>query len=280
MTAITWTRRTPRKILLYIIAVVGALLLLYPLLVMLSNSLKTNIFVIEYPPKLIPENPSLLNYTEAWFSYNFQRYFTNSAYIALVSTVGTVFFAAMTAYAFARFNFRGKEILFGMLLLILMIPDMITIIPRFYLARSLNLYDSQWGLILFYIAGSISGQTFFLRGFFESLPRELEEAMMIDGASPFKIFLRLALPLAAPALATVAIFSFLANWEEYTWALTIIKDPLKRTLPIAIYSFQGQHATEWGLVFAAMIMALIPVIIIFCSLQRYFHGGLTAGAIK
>ncbi len=104
--------------------------------------------------------------------------------------------------------------------------------------------------------------------------------MTIDGANPFQIFFRLALPLSAPALATVGIFSFLGNWDEYVWALTIIDDPNKRTLPIAIYSFQGQHGTEWGLIFAAMIIALIPVVIIFISLQKYFTGGITAGAFK
>jgi multiple sugar transport system permease protein len=166
------------------------------------------------------------------------------------------------------------------MLVVLMIPDMITIIPRFYLARELNLRNSLWGLILFYIASGVSGNTFLLRGFFETLPHELEEAMTIDGANPFQIFFRLALPLSAPALATVGIFSFLGNWDEYVWALTIIDDPNKRTLPIAIYSFQGQHGTEWGLIFAAMIIALIPVVIIFISLQKYFTGGITAGAFK
>jgi multiple sugar transport system permease protein len=198
----------------------------------------------------------------------------------VAATIGTVLVSALTAYSFARFKFRGKELVFSLMLVVLMIPDMITIIPRFYLARELNLRNSLWGLILFYIASGVSGNTFLLRGFFETLPHELEEAMTIDGANPFQIFFRLALPLSAPALATVGIFSFLGNWDEYVWALTIIDDPNKRTLPIAIYSFQGQHGTEWGLIFAAMIIALIPVVIIFISLQKYFTGGITAGAFK
>jgi len=265
---------------LYLLAAAGAFVMIYPFLIMVSNAFKPNVFVIEYPPKLIPDHPSFENFIRAWISNKFQLYFINSALTATGSTLGTVLFASMSAYAFARFQFRGKEVLFGLLLVVLMIPDMITIIPRFYLARTLDLRNSLWGLILFYIAGGVPGGTFLLRGFFESLPRELEEAMTLDGASPFDIFFRLALPLSAPALATIGIFSFLGNWDEYVWALTIIDDPLKRTLPIAIYSFQGQHGTEWGLVFAAMIIALIPVMIIFISLQRYFTGGLTTGAIK
>jgi multiple sugar transport system permease protein len=273
-------KKNINTIIRYLLATAGALLMIFPFLFMVSNAFKANVYVIEYPPKLIPDNPSVENFISAWTSNNFQLYFLNSALVALVATFGTVLFAAFTAYAFARFQFRGKEILFALMLVVLMIPDMISIIPRFYLARSLDLRNSLWGLILFYIASGVTGNTFFLRGFFESLPKELEEAMTIDGANPFEIFFKLAIPLSKPALATVGIFSFLGNWDEYVWALTIIDEPAKRTLPIAIYSFQGQHGTEWGLVFAAMIIALIPVLIIFISLQRYFAGGITSGAFK
>jgi multiple sugar transport system permease protein len=273
-------RKTIRTILLYLLAIAGAAVMIFPFLWMLSNAFKPNVYVIEYPPQLIPDNPSFENFVDAWTSNKFQLYFLNSAFTAVVATIGTVLVSALTAYSFARFKFRGKELVFSLMLVVLMIPDMITIIPRFYLARELNLRNSLWGLILFYIASGVSGNTFLLRGFFETLPHELEEAMTIDGANPFQIFFRLALPLSAPALATVGIFSFLGNWDEYVWALTIIDDPNKRTLPIAIYSFQGQHGTEWGLIFAAMIIALIPVVIIFISLQKYFTGGITAGAFK
>jgi len=274
------TKKTIRNLLLFLAVFAGAVVMIYPFLVMVSNAFKPNVFVIEYPPQLIPENPSISNFVEAWTSNNFRLYFVNSTFTAIVSTLGTVLISALMAYAFARFKFPGKEVFFGLMLVVLMIPDLITIIPRFYLARTLELRNSLWGLILFYIAGGVAGNTFLLRGFFETLPRELEEAMTIDGANPLQIFFRLAVPLVAPGLATVGIFSFLGNWDEYTWALTIIDDAAKRTLPIAIYSFQGQHGTEWGLVFAAMLIALVPVMIIFFSLQRYFTGGLTAGAFN
>jgi multiple sugar transport system permease protein len=255
-------RKWIKNIILYLLAVLGA------------------VFVIEYPPRLIPEDPSLKNFIEAWTSNYFQLYFRNSAFVAILSTIGTVLFSAMTAYAFARFDFKGKEVIFTIMMLVLMVPDIISIIPRFYIAKTLGLRNSLWGLIVFYIAGSVPLNTFMLRGFFEAQPRELEDAMTIDGAGPFGIFFRMALPLAAPALATVTIFSFLGNWDEYVWALTAIDDPLKRTLPVAIYSFQGQHGTEWGLVFAAMIIALIPVVIVFLLMQKHFTSGLTTGAFK
>lgn len=269
-----------RNIILYLIAIIGAGAMIFPFLWMISNSFQANVFVIEYPPKLIPDHPSIENFFRAWTSNRFQLYFLNSSITATAATLGAVICSAMAGYAFARFDFKGKELVFTLFLLVLMVPDIVTIMPKFLLAKTLGLRNSLWGLILFYIGMNISLNTFLLRGFFESQPKELEEAMIIDGASPFTVFFGLALPLAAPALATVTIFSFLANWDEFIWALTIIDDPLKRTLPIAIYSFQGQHGTEWGLTFAAMLIALIPVILIFISLQRYFAGGLTAGAFK
>jgi multiple sugar transport system permease protein len=269
-----------RNMILYLIVIAGGIAMIFPFLWMISNAFKANVFVIEYPPRLIPDNPSFDNFVEAWTSNNFRLFFGNSAFVAILSTLGTVLFASMTAYGFARFNFRGKEIIFSIMLLVLMIPDMVSIIPRFMVAKTLGLRNSLWGLIVFYVAGSISFNTFLLRGFFESIPKELDEAMVIDGAGPLTIFRRLAMPLAAPALATVTIFSFLGNWDEYAWALTAIDDPLKRTLPVAIYSFQGQHGTEWGLVFAAMLIALIPVMIVFLSMQKYFTSGITTGSFK
>ncbi|PKO14073.1 MAG: carbohydrate ABC transporter permease [Chloroflexi bacterium HGW-Chloroflexi-10] len=269
-----------KNIILFVLAALGAAIMIFPFLWMVSNALKENVFVIEYPPQLIPDNPSFGNFVRAWTSNKFQLYFLNSSIVAISSTALTVLFSAMTAYAFARFQFRFKEFLFVVILLVLMVPDMITIIPRFQLAKALGLRDSLWGLVVVYVAGGVSMNTFLLRGFFESLPRELEEAMLIDGGNYLTVFFRMVLPLSKPALATVTIFSFMGNWDEFTWALTAVDNPLKRTLPIAIYSFQGQHGTEWGLVFAAMLIALVPIMIVFLSMQKYFVSGLTTGAFK
>ncbi len=269
-----------RTFLLYAVIIAWAVVMAYPFMIMLSNALKENVFVIEYPPQLIPDNPSLGNFIKAWTSQNFQLYASNSTLVAVTSTFFTVILSAMMAYAFARFKFPGKEAIFFMLLIVLMVPDLTTIIPRFLVVKTLGLRDSLWGLMVVYVAGSTSMNMFLLRGFFEGLPRELEEAVLIDGGNYLTIFFRIILPLSTPALATVTIFSFLGHWDEFTWALTAIDDPLKRTLPVAIYSFQGQHGTEWGLVFAAMLIALVPVLTLFIALQRYFVTGLTAGSIK
>ena len=157
---------------------------------------------------------------------------------------------------------------------------MMLLIPQFLLAKKMMLLDSLWGLVVFYAGGNLALNTFLLRSFFQDIPSELEEAMVVDGAGPWSRYCRLILPLSRPALATVAIFTFLASWDEFTWALTIISDPSKRTLPIAIALFQGQHATSWGLVFAASVIAVLPVIAIFVIFQRQFVSGLATGALK
>jgi len=154
------------------------------------------------------------------------------------------------------------------------------LIPQFVLAKNLGMLDSLGGLIVFYVAGSLSFNSFLLRGFLASVPAELDQAMQVDGASAWTRYARLALPLARPALATATIFTFLNGWDEYPIALTLITDPSTRTLPLAIATFQGQNATQWGLVFAASLIAVVPVIIVFLVFQRQFVQGLTAGAVK
>ena len=277
-------RRRPARILqsgvLYLIISLGALGMIMPFIWMISTSLKEYAYILEFPPKLIPEHPSIQNFIRAWEANNFQLYFQNSLFVAVISVILVVLFSSMMAYAFARFDFPGKEMLFYIILLVLMVPNVIGIIPQFLLAKTLGLRNSLIGLILFYVAGSIPFNTFLLRGFFEGLPSELEDAILIDGGNYFTIFRHMILPLSKPALATVSIFSFLGFWDEYILSLTLIDDPVKRTLPVAIATFQGQHGTDWGLVFAASLIAAVPVVIIFISLQRYFVGGLTAGSFK
>lgn len=251
-----------------------------PFAYMLATSFKQHAYILEVPPRFIPKEPTLDNYRNAWSSNNFDRYFLNSLFVAGVTTVCSVFLSSMMAYAFARFRFPGRRLLFGLLLVGLMVPTMMLIIPQFLLARTLGLLDSISGLIFFYVGGTLALNTFLLRGFFETIPTELEEAMVVDGANAFTRYWRLILPLSRPALATVAVFSFLASWDEFVWALTIINDPSKRTLPIAISLFQGEHQTSWGLVFAASAIAVAPVIAIFLAAQRQFISGLASGGVK
>lgn len=265
---------------IYALLSVGALGMMMPFLYSFSTSLKRNVFAFEFPPQLIPLHPTLQNYVEAWTSNNFQLYFWNSLIVATLTMLLSLVVASTQAYAFARLRFPGKNAVFMLYLITMMIPSTVMILPQFVLARTFGLLNSLPALVVVYVAGGIPFQTFMLRGFFESLPRELEESAYIDGANRFVIFSRIALPLAKPALGTLAIFSFLGAWDEFTWALTVINDVGKRTLPIAIRLFQGQHATQWGLVFAASMIAIVPVMVVFVAFQKYFVRGIAAGAVK
>ncbi len=264
----------------YVLLSAGAVIMVTPFLYMLSTSFKTQQYVLATPPQWIPRPATLSNYASAFKSDDFPRYFLNSVLVAVSATVLSLLLSSMMAYAFARFRFPGRELLFRILLLGLMIPAMMLIIPQFILAKYLGLLDSLAGLVIFYVAASLALNTFLLRGFFEAVPVELEQAMEVDGAGSITRYWRLILPLSRPALATATIFTFLASWDEYPWALTIINTPEKRTLPLGIALFQGQNATLWGLVFAASIVAIGPVIVVFVTFQRHFVQGLTSGAIK
>jgi len=260
--------------------IVGAIVMITPFLYMVSTSFKPQAYVLTTPPQFIPDPFTWANYVQAWTSQDFSRYALNSVVVAVVSTALSVLISSMMAYGFARFEFRGREVIFRIMLIGLMVPAMMLIIPQFVLAKYFGLLDSLAGLIVFYVAGSLALNVFLLRGFFAAIPGELDQAMQVDGANAWIRYWRLAIPLARPALATATIFTFLASWDEFAWALTIINSPENRTLPIAIQLFQGQNATQWGLVFAASVIAVIPVIVVYLIFQRHFVQGLTSGAVK
>ncbi len=253
--------------------------MLAPFIYMLGTSFKPHAFVLELPPRFIPTEPTWDNYTRALTSNNFGRYFFNSLIVAISSTTIVVILSALLAYAFARWDFPGRQFLFYTMLGTMMIPTLVLIIPQFVLAKNLHILDSLWGLVVVYSAGTAFNM-FLLRGFFEEIPQDLFDAATIDGASAFRTFWSIALPLARPALAAVAIFSFLGSWDEFTWALTAINNQDLYTLPIALRLFQQQHGTEWGVVFAASAIAVLPTIIVFVIFQRHFIKGITSGAVK
>jgi multiple sugar transport system permease protein len=247
---------------------------------MISTAFKPQTMVFELPPPIWPNPSTLHNFIQALSTDNFGLYFWNSTKVTISATLFTVMVSSMMAFAFARLNFRFKEPLFYLLLLGMMVPPVMLIIPQFVISHWLKLYNNLWGLILVYVTMNISMQTFLLRGVFEDIPKDLEEAAMIDGGNPWTIFTRIVLPLSGPGLAVVVINSFLYSWEEYAWANVNIGDSANRTLPIGIALFQTAHLTEWGQVFAASLVALIPVVIIFIAFQRYFVQGISTTGIK
>ncbi len=278
----TVNNRSQRLFQLTILTVLtlGVIVAMTPMLYMVATAFKPAAYIPEFPPKFIPDNPTLENFHTAFTSRNFDTALFNSAKVAVITSCLVTMLSSMMAYSFARFEFPGKKLIFYTILMMMMIPTIMLIIPQFILASRLKLINSHTGLIMVYTAGGLAFNMFLLRGFFESLPCELEEAALIDGANQFVIFWRIMLPLARPALSTVAVFSFLGAWDEYIWALTVLTDPEKRTLPIAIQNFRGTRATDWGLVFAASLTAVVPTLVLFVFFQRYFVQGITTGAVK
>jgi len=273
-------RRALEKAIIYALLLAGITIVLIPFWYMLVTSFKPQSYIFEIPPRLWPEEVTLKNYSAALGKDHFGLYFLNSLLVAVSSTVATVVVSAMLAYAFARLKFPGRELLFYILLLGMMIPPVMLIIPQFIIAKQLGLLNSHFGLAVVYVTMNLSMQTFLLRGFFEGIPRDLEEAALIDGASQWKIFWHVVMPLSRPGIAVVTIFTFLYSWGEFPWAHVAIQETSRRTLPIAIALFQSQHLTEWGQVFAASIVALIPVMFVFIVFQRYFIRGITTTGLK
>lgn len=273
-------RRQVNRWLTYTLLLVGVAIVAVPFWYMLVTSLKPQAFVFEIPPRLYPLEVTLDNYTNALGKDQFALYFLNSLVVATISTGLTVLISSMLAYAFARLEFPGREPLFYVLLLGMMIPPVMLIIPQFIVAKALGLLDSLPGLVVVYITMNLAMQTFLLRGYFEGIPLDLEEAALMDGASRWAIFWRIVLPLSRPGLAVVTIFTFLYSWDEFPWAHVAIKETSRRTLPIAIALFQSQHLTEWGQVFAASIVALVPVVVVFAIFQRYFIRGISTTGLK
>jgi multiple sugar transport system permease protein len=264
----------------YALLLAGVAIVFVPFWYMLVTSLKPQALIFEFPPRLWPAKITLGNYLAALSKDSFGLYFFNSLFVAVVSTGLTVLVSSLLAYAFARLRFAGKETLFYIFLLGMMIPPVMLIIPQFIIAKQLDLLDKFAGLVVVYITMNLAMNTFLLRGYFEGIPRELEEAALMDGAGQWTIFWRVVLPLSGPGLAVVTIFTFLYSWDEFPWAHVAIKETTRRTLPIAIALFQTQHLTEWGQVFAASIVAILPVVAVFVLFQRYFIRGIATSGLK
>jgi multiple sugar transport system permease protein len=275
-----YRRARTQRWISFSLALAFGLLMIAPFALMVSTAFKPHAYVLEIPPQLIPEQPTLDNFTRAWNSGDFARFFINSVVVTVSSTAVSVSLSAMLGFAFARYRFPGSRLLFALLLFTMMVPGMLLLIPQFMLARDLGLLNSLWGLIVVYSVMNLGLNTFLLRGFYSAMPQALFDSAAVDGAGPWRAFRSIALPLSKPGLATVTIFSWLAAWDEFTWAITILADRELYTLPIGIRMLQRAQSTEWGLVFAASLIALAPVLVLFIALQRQFVSGAFVGATK
>ncbi len=262
----------------YILLIALGLTMVLPFLWMVSTSLMGELEVYQYPPKLLPSTFRWSNFVEAMSMQPFGRYFLNTMVVAAASVAGQLIFCSMAAYAFARLPFRGRQRLFSLYLATMMIPAIVTIIPTFLLISTFGWMNSYWALFSPSIS-SVWG-IFLLRQFFMTIPRELEDAARIDGASDWRIFRSIILPLSKPALATLAIFAFMSSWKDFLWPLIVTNRSDMRTVEVGIASFSGLYQTDWPHQMAAAVVVMLPIIIVFILAQRHFVRGITMTGIK
>jgi multiple sugar transport system permease protein len=267
-----------KQLLLYAVLVGGLILTAIPFVWMLSTSLKGSEGIGAMPPQWIPRPVTLEHYRRLFAEVAFLRHFGNSLTIAVGATALSLLLNACAGYAFAKYRFPGRERLFALLLMTMMVPGQVTMMPVFMLLKELGLLNAYSGLIL---PGSASVFAIFLiKQFMEALPDELLEAARIDGCSEWTIFWRIVLPLSKPVLATVGLFTFMGAWNEFLWALIVMLDEAKYTLPVALANLNGQHNTDWGLLMAGSVVVILPVVIVFLALQKLYVRGITMSGLK
>ncbi len=274
--SVLWNRIT--RILLYVTIAVLFILVVFPFYWMIVTSLQPQDAVFSVPPQLWPAHPTFQNYIDAWNAAPWLRYFGNTLFVAVASTLISLATSSLAAFAFACIDFKGKEVLFSLVLSVMMIPAATTLIPNFLIIRTLGWYDTFYALIIPF-AASVFG-IFLLRQYFMSMPKELWEAAQIDGASRLRYFRSIALPLAKPAIVTIAINSFLGAWTSFLWPTVMTQSQNKQLIEVALNSFLGEKGQQWSQLAAASVFTTIPIVILFFFVQRQFIEGIGGGGIK
>ncbi len=275
-------RREPRlkwwQFIIYLLLGIFLVSSLGPLVFTLISSFKTMHDVLAFPPSLLP-NPAIgTNYTDVFSNPYFLRWILNTLIYALGATVLNVLFSAMAGYALARLHFRGREFIFTVTLGIMMIPLAITLIPKFLVVNTLHLNNTFFALILPAMAQPFS--IFIMVQFMKTLPKELEESAMIDGASRWRIFYQVILPLVKPALTVVAILTFQGAWNDFQWPLVALGTQDMYTLPLGLFFFKSAHYTQYNLLLAGSMFNIIPILLLFFLFQRYFIGAAIGSSVK
>lgn len=251
---------------------------LFPVLWVIGSSFKSVGELFAWPPTLIGKNPSLDNYTAAFQKGNFAVYFGNTVLISVLATILTIVINVMAGYAFAKYHFKGDKLLFGITLATLMVPLEVIMIPIFKVIVATNLYNSLWGLII--PAAASPTAVFLVKQYYVGIPDAYMEAARIDGARELDIFTKIMLPLAKPVISVLCIFSFMWRWNDYLWPKLVINSKAKYTIQLALANFSGEYSVDWNSLLSMSVISMIPVIIVFVTLQKYIIGGMTAGGVK
>jgi multiple sugar transport system permease protein len=271
-------RARATTVALYVALVVFGTLSLLPLLWMLSASFMQTGEASTFPPALLPHHPTLGHYADLFGRLSLGRYALNSALVAIVTTLGALAINSSAGYAFAKLRFHGRDRTFRVLTAGLAIPVQVAMLPLFLLLKSMGLVNNYGGVIIPGLA-SIFG-IFLVRQYALAIPDDLLDAARIDGASEFRVFRSIVLPTIRPVLATLALWTFLATWNDFMWPLIVLSDDRKYTLPVALAGLAGEHAQDVELMMAGAVITVLPVLVLFLMLQRYYVEGVTEGSVK
>jgi len=270
--------RTLFTLLHYLLAAGISFLILVPFLWMLSTSLKDRGALFALPIQWLPERPTLVSYFKVFQIFPFARAFLNSVVVTVATVAVTIASASLAAFAFAKLRFRGKEVLFALFLATMMVPQQVTTIPLFLVLKAVGLLDSHAGVVLpaFFNAFAV----FMLRQHMAGIPGDFIDAARIDGAPPFLVYRAVVMPLLSASLATLAVITFMAAWNDYFWPLVVLSDKTKLTLTLALSQLNGQYANWYNVLMAGSVLSMLPIIAVYIAAQRWFKGGLQVGGLK
>ena len=258
--------------------VLGALVTLTPLLWMVSASFMSPGESNSFPPRLLPQVPTLQNYVDLFTRLNLARYLLNSALVAVSATIISLIINSMAGYAFAKLRFAGRERVFHVLLAALVIPGQVGMLPLFLLLKSMGLVNTIAGVVVPFMAGIFG--IFMIRQYALSIPDDLLDAARVDGAGEYRIFWNIVIPVIQPILVTLAVFTFLSAWNDFMWPLIVLSDDAKYTLPVALASLSGEHVQDTGLMMAGSVLTVLPVVVLFIVLLRAYIRGVMMGSVK
>ena len=270
--------RSLSRFLVHAALIAGGAITLFPLVWMISASLMPTGEATSYPPKFFPSSITFEHYRDLFTRLDLGKSFINSTLVAVTVTAISLLLNSMAGYAFAKLRFAGRERLFGVLIAALVIPTQVGMLPLFLLLKSLGLVNTYWGVIIPGLA-SIFG-IFLIRQSLLAIPDEILDAARIDGAGEFRIYWSIVLPLARPALVTLALFTFMASWNDFMWPLIVLSDDDKYTLPVSVANLVGEHVQDVELMMASSVLTVVPVLVLFLMLQKHYIAGLMVGGVK
>ncbi|WP_245645112.1 carbohydrate ABC transporter permease [Peribacillus loiseleuriae] len=266
--------------IMYLFLIIVAIFQIFPIIWLFLFSLKNNQEVFNMSPFALPESPKWENYSKVWTEGNISLYFFNSVTYTVVAVILTVVLASMVTFAITRMNWKGSKIVLGLFMIGLMIPVHSTLIPLFSTFTKLNMIDNPLSVILAYTAFNLPITIMILLGFYEALPREVEEAAVMDGASINYIFFKITLPMTSPVIATAAIINMIYNWNEFVFVNTFISSEKFKTLTVGIQNFIGQYTTDWGAIGATLVISILPILLAFFLLSNRIVEGIASGSVK